>query len=75
MPPMDIADQGRMLFAFDPTGAAFGVWQPGLHTGAQLFDEPGAMCWHEVCASSAARSCMAPSTRRTARSRWSRRAT
>ena len=48
MPPMDIADQGRMLLAFDPTGAAFGVWQPGVHTGAQLFDEPGAMCWHEV---------------------------
>jgi hypothetical protein len=48
MPPMDIPGQGRMAFAFDPTGAAFGVWQPGTHRGAELFDEPGAMCWHEV---------------------------
>lgn len=47
-PPMDIPGAGRMLFAFDPTGAAFGVWQPREHTGAQVFGEPGAMCWHEV---------------------------
>ncbi len=48
MEPMDIPGQGRMLFGFDPTGAAFGAWQPGNHRGAQLFDEPGAMCWNEV---------------------------
>ncbi len=48
VPPMEIPGQGRMLFAFDPTGAAFGMWEPATHTGAQLFDEPGAMCWHEV---------------------------
>jgi uncharacterized protein len=48
MAPMDIPGQGRMLYAFDPTGAAFGVWQAGGHTGAQLFDEPGTLCWAEV---------------------------
>lgn len=47
-PPMDIPPSGRMLFGIDPTGAAFGVWQPGTHPGADLFGEPGAMCWHEV---------------------------
>lgn len=46
--PMDIPGSGRMLFGFDPTGAAFGVWQPGNHRGAERFDEPGAMCWHEI---------------------------
>src|SRR5688572_26846721 len=29
MPPMDIPNAGKMLFAFDSTGAAFGAWQPG----------------------------------------------
>jgi hypothetical protein len=46
--PMDIPGSGRMLFAFDPTGAAFGLWQPAGHTGAQLYGEPGAMTWHEL---------------------------
>ncbi len=34
-----------MLMAADPTGAYFGVWQPGGHNGAQLFAEDGAMVW------------------------------
>jgi predicted enzyme related to lactoylglutathione lyase len=48
MGPVDVPDNGRMLFALDPTGAAFGAWQPGRHTGAQLFGEPGALCWAEL---------------------------
>jgi predicted enzyme related to lactoylglutathione lyase len=32
----------------DPTGARFAVWQAKKHQGAQVVDEPGAMCWHEV---------------------------
>ncbi|MDC0666764.1 VOC family protein [Nannocystis radixulma] len=48
VPPMEIPGQGHMAFGFDSTGAAFGLWQPASHTGAQAFDEPGAMCWHEV---------------------------
>lgn len=47
-PPMDIPGAGRMLFALDPTGAAFGAWQPASHTGAELHEESGSMRWHEV---------------------------
>lgn len=46
--PMDVGAQGRMLYAFDPTGAAFGAWQAGEHTGAQLVNEPGALVWNEL---------------------------
>jgi len=47
-PPMQVADAGRMAIFADPTGAVFGVWENGEHTGAQVRDEPGAMCWCEV---------------------------
>ena len=48
MGPMDIMDQGRMAIASDVTGAVFGVWQAGVHTGAQLVNEPGALTWNEL---------------------------
>ena len=48
MGPMDVMDQGRMAIAMDSEGAAFGVWQAGAHTGAQLVSEAGAMGWNEV---------------------------
>jgi uncharacterized protein len=48
MGPLAIGDHGRMLFALDPTGAAFGVWEPGRHLGSQLYGEPGALCWAEI---------------------------
>ncbi len=48
VPPMDIPGAGRMAFGFDNTRAAIGFWQPSNHTGAQRYDEPGAMCWSEV---------------------------
>lgn len=48
MPPMDVADQGRISMAVDPTGAVFGLWQPKKHRGAQVVAEPGAMAWSEV---------------------------
>jgi uncharacterized protein len=48
MAPMDIPGSGRMAYALDPTGAAFGVWQGGDHIGAQLTQEPGTPCWAEV---------------------------
>jgi uncharacterized protein len=48
MGPIDVTEEGRMLVAMDPCGAAFGLWQPLRHTGAQRVDEPGAMCWREV---------------------------
>lgn len=45
--PLGVADRGRMVVAADPTGAAFGLWQP---VGAFPDDRPveaGAPCWHE----------------------------
>lgn len=48
MPPMDVMEHGRMAIFADPTGAAFGIWQPKQHRGAEVVDEPGAMTWHEV---------------------------
>jgi len=48
MGPLDVPGNGRMLFALDPTGAAFGVWEPGQHTGSALYGEAGALCWAEL---------------------------
>lgn len=47
--PMDVAGEGHMAVCLDPTGATFGFWQDGRHTGAHVADEPGAMTWAEVC--------------------------
>jgi predicted enzyme related to lactoylglutathione lyase len=46
--PMDVMDLGRMAFFADPTGAAFGVWQPLGFAGAEVVNEPGSLCWNEV---------------------------
>ncbi|MFJ6215370.1 VOC family protein [Streptomyces sp. NPDC092296] len=46
--PHEVPGAGWMAFAFDPTGASFGLWQPGAHKGSALVAEPGAMCWHEL---------------------------
>ena len=46
--PMDVLDYGRMAFLADPTGAVFGVWQPGRNIGAGLVNEPGALSWNEL---------------------------
>lgn len=48
MPPMDVMDQGRMALFADPAGAVFGVWEPRSHRGAELVNEPGALCWNEL---------------------------
>jgi hypothetical protein len=48
MPPMDVMEAGRLAVAADPSGAAFGLWQPGQHLGAQLVNEPGTYCWSEL---------------------------
>jgi predicted enzyme related to lactoylglutathione lyase len=46
--PMDVMDVGRMAVLSDPTGAAFAMWQPLQHAGAQVLDEPGTLCWNEL---------------------------
>jgi predicted enzyme related to lactoylglutathione lyase len=48
MEPMDVMDAGRMAFFIDPAGAFFGVWQEGANKGAELVNEPGALCWNEL---------------------------
>lgn len=46
--PIEIPSNGRMLFGFDPTGAAFGSWEPGPLSGLQAYREPGALTWAEL---------------------------
>ena len=41
--PFDIMEAGRMAVLLDPEGAAFCVWQPGTHKGAQVVNEHGAV--------------------------------
>lgn len=48
MPAMDVMDQGRMAMLADPSGAVVGLWQPGTHQGAELFNVPGALVWNEL---------------------------
>lgn len=45
---MDVPGQGRMAMIADPGGAAFGVWEPRGHEGADVFDVPGALVWNEL---------------------------
>ena len=47
MDPMDVMDAGRMAVAADITGAVFGLWQGGAHTGVGLANAPGALTWNE----------------------------
>jgi len=46
--PMDVTDLGRMAVFADPTGAAFGVWQPKSFPGADLVNEPVSLTWNEI---------------------------
>lgn len=46
--PMDVMDLGRMAVLADPTGAIVGLWQSGLHTGADVVNEPGAQIFNEL---------------------------
>jgi predicted enzyme related to lactoylglutathione lyase len=48
MEPLDVMDSGRMAIFADPTGAVFGVWQDGTHTGAELKNAPGSITWTEL---------------------------
>ena len=46
--PFDVGDQGRTSAVQDPSGATFYLWQPGLHRGAELLNQPGALAWVEL---------------------------
>lgn len=46
--PMEVGPMGHMVIALDPQGNAFGLWQAGEHTGARIYNEPGALVWNEA---------------------------
>lgn len=48
MGPMDVMGQGHMAVLQDPTGAFVSIWQPQLHTGAEVVNEVGSFCWNEL---------------------------
>ncbi|MBT2404135.1 MULTISPECIES: VOC family protein [unclassified Streptomyces] len=48
MEPMQVGSFGTMLIAKEPSGAVFGVWQPGEHKGFEKVAEPGSFAWAEV---------------------------
>jgi predicted enzyme related to lactoylglutathione lyase len=47
-PPMQVAEEGSFAVFTDPTGGAFGVWQPGRMTGAELVNKPNSLSWNEL---------------------------
>ncbi|MBW5481115.1 VOC family protein [Streptomyces bambusae] len=48
MEPMQVGSFGSMALAKEPSGAVFGVWQPGEHKGFEKMGEAGSYCWAEV---------------------------
>lgn len=47
----DEAEIGRSGLLKDPQGAAVALWEPGLHVGAGLVNDVGAMVWNQLAAS------------------------
>ena len=45
---MDVLDVETMAYFADPLGAIIGVWQPKLHKGAGIVNEPGTLTWNEL---------------------------
>ena len=46
--PMQVGPMGTMVIALDPQGNPFGLWQSGMNTGVQIYNEPGALAWNEA---------------------------
>ena len=46
--PFDVMEVGRMAVLTDPQGAAFALWQAGSSFGAELVNDPGAMCLNQL---------------------------
>ncbi|HEX6666130.1 MAG TPA: VOC family protein [Solirubrobacterales bacterium] len=46
--PLDVVGLGTMAIFTDPTGAFFGIWEPGTFAGAELVNEYGAFSWNEL---------------------------
>ena len=50
MPPCDVPGVARMAVLRDPEGAAFTLYQAQGSIGAEVLNEPGALCWFELYA-------------------------
>ncbi|MGH8990308.1 MAG: VOC family protein [Acidimicrobiia bacterium] len=48
VPAMDVGELGTMAVVIDAGQAAVGIWQPGLHKGFGLIDEPGTPAWFQL---------------------------
>lgn len=46
--PEAVAETGVLAFVAPPGGGTTGIWEPGTHTGSQLFNVPGALAWAEL---------------------------
>jgi uncharacterized protein len=46
--PMAVMDFGTMAVFTDPTGAFFGIWQPGSFPGSEVVNEPSTFTWSEL---------------------------
>ncbi len=46
--PMQVGPQGKMAVIQDPSGAFFGLWEPGIMKGAGVLRSPGAFAWAEL---------------------------
>ena len=56
VPPMDVMAFGRMAVLLDPTGAGFGLWQPGELAGSGFVRDPGSWTWSALLSSAPAAS-------------------
>ena len=48
VPPMDVAEAGRMSVIADPTGAVFCTWESRQHRGAELVNAPSTWNWSDL---------------------------
>ena len=48
MAPMDVGPAGRAALLQDPAGAAVFVWEANERAGAEVVNEPGALCWNDL---------------------------
>lgn len=47
-PPAEAGSRGRAALFTDAAGGVFGAWERGQFAGAQVIDEPNAVCWSEA---------------------------
>jgi len=48
MPVFDVGSMGRMTFATDVNGAAFGIWQQLEHRGVGIYNDANTLSWNEL---------------------------